>query len=436
MGAEAYATGNHVVLGGRSDLHTVAHEAAHVVQQRGGVQLKGGVGAAGDAYEQHADQVADQVVRGGSAEALLDQMSGPSGSAAGGAVQRFASGADAGAPGFTHVSHSGKIAIKSQQEAYAADDMFEAANASDLGVIFTKGPALALPDGYAVRYPHAGALYQIMPRMKAPTADKKPSREQQAAISHSPTEGDTDEQIAQKHEQFQKYITTLLGDIKSFVKDVDTMVREALGRQIPNADTVVPGKLKPKLMDRVKPFIRGPNGQVLGPMLATPIAGFENLASRAGAANDPLKLVELNTWLGWFNSHYTAEAQKELNAPASALALPNDCGSVSALVGGKSNMQDHVADDPAIGQTFKTNFGDDKGKESWNVHWAAAVMKDGSDSLSLETGVQPGRFAGGKTFWTYSMYGSADGQTFAAQTDAANDAHIGNQQAFNNKAKF
>ena len=41
MGAAAYATGNHVVLGAGTDLHTVAHEAAHVVQQRGGVQLKG-----------------------------------------------------------------------------------------------------------------------------------------------------------------------------------------------------------------------------------------------------------------------------------------------------------------------------------------------------------------------------------------------------------
>jgi hypothetical protein len=77
MGAQAYATGNHVVLGGQTDLHTVAHEAAHAVQQRGGVQLKGGVGTAGDVYEQHADAVADAVVRGQSAEALLDQHAGP-----------------------------------------------------------------------------------------------------------------------------------------------------------------------------------------------------------------------------------------------------------------------------------------------------------------------------------------------------------------------
>lgn len=78
MGAAAYASGNHVVLGERgADLHTVAHEAAHVVQQRGGVQLKGGVGAEGDHYERHADLVADQVVQGKSAESLLDQHAGP-----------------------------------------------------------------------------------------------------------------------------------------------------------------------------------------------------------------------------------------------------------------------------------------------------------------------------------------------------------------------
>jgi hypothetical protein len=76
MGAQAFATGRHVVLGGSADLHAVAHEAAHVVQQRGGVQLQGGVGEVGDTYERHADAVADAVVAGQSAEALLDQAPG------------------------------------------------------------------------------------------------------------------------------------------------------------------------------------------------------------------------------------------------------------------------------------------------------------------------------------------------------------------------
>ena len=77
MGAQAYATGNAVAFGSSPDLHTAAHEAAHVVQQRAGVSLRGGVGAAGDTYEQHADRVADQVVQGKSAESLLDKFAGP-----------------------------------------------------------------------------------------------------------------------------------------------------------------------------------------------------------------------------------------------------------------------------------------------------------------------------------------------------------------------
>lgn len=73
MGAEAFATGNHVAFASTPDLHTAAHEAAHVVQQRAGVHLKGGVGEAGDAHENHANQVADRIVAGRSAEDLLDR---------------------------------------------------------------------------------------------------------------------------------------------------------------------------------------------------------------------------------------------------------------------------------------------------------------------------------------------------------------------------
>jgi len=71
MGANAYATGNHVVFDRSPDLHTAAHEAAHVVQQAKGVNLYGGVGEAGDSYEKHADAVADRVVSGQSASDLL-----------------------------------------------------------------------------------------------------------------------------------------------------------------------------------------------------------------------------------------------------------------------------------------------------------------------------------------------------------------------------
>lgn len=76
MGAEAYATGEHVAFAGAPSLYTAAHEAAHVIQQRAGVQLKGGLGEVGDPYERHADAVADAVVQGKSSEALLDDYAG------------------------------------------------------------------------------------------------------------------------------------------------------------------------------------------------------------------------------------------------------------------------------------------------------------------------------------------------------------------------
>ena len=79
LGATAYAKGNHVAFGGTPDLHTAAHEAAHVVQQRAGVHLKGGVGQSGDYYETHADAVAERVTHGKSAEDLLDQVAAPGG---------------------------------------------------------------------------------------------------------------------------------------------------------------------------------------------------------------------------------------------------------------------------------------------------------------------------------------------------------------------
>jgi ubiquitin C-terminal hydrolase len=88
MAAQAYAIGSHIVFGAAPDLHTAAHEAAHVVQQRGEVQLKGGVGEAGDPHERHADAVADLVVRGASSEALLDPYAGGATTADTGAVQK------------------------------------------------------------------------------------------------------------------------------------------------------------------------------------------------------------------------------------------------------------------------------------------------------------------------------------------------------------
>ncbi|MEL6343388.1 MAG: DUF4157 domain-containing protein [Myxococcota bacterium] len=85
LGVGGFALGEDVALQSSDDLHTTAHEAAHVVQQQEGVQFAGGTGEAGDAYERHADAVADAVVAGESAEALLS--AGPGGTGGGPGVQ-------------------------------------------------------------------------------------------------------------------------------------------------------------------------------------------------------------------------------------------------------------------------------------------------------------------------------------------------------------
>ncbi len=78
LGAEAYAFGSQVAFASPPDLRTAAHEAAHVVQQRTAgardvAALGGTLTSPGDAAERHADLVAERVVRGESAEALLDR---------------------------------------------------------------------------------------------------------------------------------------------------------------------------------------------------------------------------------------------------------------------------------------------------------------------------------------------------------------------------
>jgi len=91
LGAEAFATGGDIVFqSGSVDLHTAAHEAAHVVQQAAGVSLTDGVGEKGDRYERHADAVADRVVAGQSAESLLSSFTGgvTSGLSSAGDVQK------------------------------------------------------------------------------------------------------------------------------------------------------------------------------------------------------------------------------------------------------------------------------------------------------------------------------------------------------------
>jgi hypothetical protein len=129
MNALAFAAGNHIVFGGAPSLHTAAHEAAHVVQQRAGVHLKSGVGEVGDEYERNADEVADRVVAGLPAHDLLPAHSG----GGGGGVQQQAVQLYTKISGmpYDRLSDDGKLAVLDHgRVGWAQDSMITAANAA------------------------------------------------------------------------------------------------------------------------------------------------------------------------------------------------------------------------------------------------------------------------------------------------------------------
>ena len=80
LGAEAYANGEQVAFRTTPSLQTAAHEAAHVIQQRSGVTISGGLGTKADVYEQHANAVANRVVAGRSCKNLLGGYTATAGS--------------------------------------------------------------------------------------------------------------------------------------------------------------------------------------------------------------------------------------------------------------------------------------------------------------------------------------------------------------------
>ncbi|MEM7011466.1 MAG: DUF4157 domain-containing protein, partial [Verrucomicrobiota bacterium] len=81
IGAAAFTWGGLIGFRNSPSLHLAAHEAAHVIQQRAGINLPDNIGRVGDRFERHADQVADAVVSNQSAEELLDEVA-PSSAAA------------------------------------------------------------------------------------------------------------------------------------------------------------------------------------------------------------------------------------------------------------------------------------------------------------------------------------------------------------------
>jgi len=81
INAKAYAVGHNIVFGAgefaprtHGGRRLLAHELTHVLQQQAGCHTGSRISEAGDAFEQHADAVADRAAAGDSAAGLLDHF--------------------------------------------------------------------------------------------------------------------------------------------------------------------------------------------------------------------------------------------------------------------------------------------------------------------------------------------------------------------------
>lgn len=135
MGASGFASGNRVGFSGSPDLHTAAHEAAHVFQQQKGIMGSGEQGGS-DPAERHADRVADAVVRGEDATPLLDQMTGRSGAGVGLQLKRNTEGGNKPVTGLTHGDLLSKLEgyQEAPEEVDNAFDVFAAFLSNDEAV--------------------------------------------------------------------------------------------------------------------------------------------------------------------------------------------------------------------------------------------------------------------------------------------------------------
>jgi hypothetical protein len=169
MGALAYTSGDSVAFRSEPDVNLAAHEAAHVVQQRNGAKLPGGVGRPGDGYEKQADAAAGAVERGESAEAVLDSH----------------------VPGDS--SDSSGPSVQHRLEVDASRIFEPAIGHSDVGLGGNEKPGKAAAGGQAEKRAKAGTKGDDNDKEKEEGGDKKsggtPKASASAAASQTPGSG-------------------------------------------------------------------------------------------------------------------------------------------------------------------------------------------------------------------------------------------------------
>ncbi len=364
MGAEAFTSGNQIAFSASPSLHLAAHESAHVVQQRAGVQLKGGVGQEGDAYERHADAVADLVVQGKSAEPLLDEMAGPGGGSS--AVQMRRDSKDF--PG-NSTSDAGTTLLMGDQELYSTKALIKHGNTKLKGA-GKKGSFIKLVEGDPKK--HEGHdLVKVVPTWdpKGGDAAIHKGAEDANKVGGKDTEGNTGGPMALWTDcgKSSGAVTGAVGagnSDRQGVYNKDGTEVTTTGRRDVGMSSAANKRA----------------GRFANAMYFDLIPGF---------IKKPANLKYLKEGV-----HYDKKDEKvEYKAPADGLEAQTMYGNLTADGQDKFDKEagvNHYAN-PEIGEAYTMATGYDlpgfkghAGESTWNFHYAGVIMKDGADNITLE----------------------------------------------------
>jgi hypothetical protein len=414
IGAESYAQDDRVAFKQAPSLWLAAHEAAHTVQQRNGAVVAGGVGQVGDAHEQHADRVADRVVAGGSAEALLGAPGG--GSAPTTAVQRFKR-EKLGGDNHSKVSNTGKSAVVSRQKLFAETSLVTTANAA-LKNVGKHGSHIKLVEDPSKH---------VTPKV----SNTKINRVLPIWVSHGKDDGN--HASCSKANDGGQDSDGVKSDKLALPTDCGRSSGAVTGSTLNGRDRQVVynknGKeqtshgfddAKQKYHDEPHNFSNKVYFDLMPGFIADP-------------ANEKFLIRD---------HHFTETGGKKTLVPIrdalQAKVLYHRLKLVGQEAFDKAAGINHHAN-PNIGESYtmatEANIPGFKqqGEKTWNFHWAGVVMKDGADNLTLENfavtaetaedaGVTPGTYL--DRDWNFDMYGTVDAKGEVDESQTFHQEHL------------
>lgn len=402
MGAAAYATGDKIVFrDANPSKELVAHEVAHIVQQGAGQGPSGGVGKEGDALEKNADEVADRVKKGESAQDLLPDAGT---AASDGAVQHYKTDVVQGVQ--ARVSDTGKSVRLGSQDLYLTPDLIAHAN-NKLRSTGQQGSYVELvAEGDSLKY-GANTLSKVMPKFVPHGQRDLHSGLADANNGGKDSEGGTSDKFALWTDCGRSSAAVMGSQYTDRAAVYNRNGKEVARQGMKDRNITGPGDSLPGQMAN-QVYVDGMS-EYLFKNVDNPALKEGLHFEVAGGKRKPL----------WPKNSLHARQQYAALSLADQQAVDKQLG-INAFA------------KPEVGEgfTMATDYhmpgaAEVPGSSRWNFHWAGVAAKDGSDIISLENYAVTADYAQSKGVnqydfvdrgWVFEMYGTERyDQTFHAK---------------------